>query len=66
MFNKDQVSVVEWITLFILLAIPIVNVLFIFYILFNKRVSKTITNLLYALLIVLLVFVLLLGSIRSF
>ena len=55
MFKNDRVTIVEWLIILIIIPIPVVNFIFLFYVLLNRNISKTIENLVYALLIMMLI-----------
>mgnify|MGYP000903852237 CR=1 FL=1 len=44
MFKSDRLSVAEWIVLLIILAIPILNVIFAIYMFIQRKASETVRN----------------------
>lgn len=48
MFRSDRLSVLAWMVLLVLLTIPIVNVIFVIWILIRRRASQTVKNFFWA------------------
>ena len=64
MFKKDRLSVLEWIVLLIILAIPILNVVFAVWMFFRGKASETVKNFFIAYLVLyLLAFIGVLGGV---
>lgn len=57
MFQKDQLSVFDWIGYYILMAIPLVNIIVLLIIMFSSNSNDTLRNMLWSqVLLALLVF----------
>ncbi|MBN2539908.1 MAG: hypothetical protein JXB08_00125 [Bacilli bacterium] len=57
MFQKDQLSVFDWIGYYILMAIPLVNIIVLLVIMFSSNSNETLRNMLWSqVLLVVLVF----------
>lgn len=48
MFQKEQLSVVDWWIFYILMIIPLINIIFFFVILLSGNTNKTLKNYLLA------------------
>lgn len=48
MFQKEQLTVLDWWIYFILMVIPLVNIIVFFVVLFNSNTNKTLKNYLLA------------------
>lgn len=44
MFRKDRLSVLAWMVLLFILTVPILNVIFVVWILIRRRASHTVKN----------------------
>ncbi|MFW5913964.1 MAG: hypothetical protein ACOCSM_02775 [Bacillota bacterium] len=58
MFQKAQLRVLDWLVFFILMAIPLVNVIMLILILLDSRANKTLQSFIKAELLVVLLIVL--------
>lgn len=52
MFRKRDMGVLGWLFFFILLTIPVLNVIFIIWILFSSRVNRSLKNVFVAFFII--------------
>jgi hypothetical protein len=43
-FRSDKISILGWMVLLVLLTIPVVNVIFVIWILIRRRASQTVKN----------------------
>lgn len=57
MFSRNEVSVFGWIMFYIMMAIPLVNIIFWIVLLFGSSTNKTLKNLLVAQIVAVIVVV---------
>jgi len=51
MFSRNDLSVLAWIIMIVILSIPVVNVLFVIYIFLKRKANKSVKNFFVAYLI---------------
>ena len=64
-FNNQELSVGAWLVFWILMAIPLVNVIMFLIILFSKDSNKTLKNMLVAMIVNVVIWVLLFWTVLS-